>query len=79
MWNLSSLTRDGTYVPCIGRQILNHWITREVLQMSLFFSLLKRTLGTSLVVQWLKIYLAMQGTRNESLVQELRSHMPQGN
>ena len=37
MWNLSSLTRDGTYVPCIGRQILNHWINREVLQMSLFF------------------------------------------
>ena len=22
-----SLTRDRTYVPCIGRQILNHWIT----------------------------------------------------
>ena len=24
------LTRDGTCVPCIGRQIPNHWITREV-------------------------------------------------
>ena len=24
MWDLSSLTRDGTRVPCIGRQILNH-------------------------------------------------------
>ena len=27
---LGSLTRDGTHVPCIGRQILNHWTTREV-------------------------------------------------
>ena len=31
MWDLSSLTRDWTHVPCIGGQILNHWITREVL------------------------------------------------
>ena len=31
MWDLSSLTRDRTRVPCIGRQILNHWTTREVL------------------------------------------------
>ena len=27
----SSRTRDQTLVPCVGRQILNHWITREVL------------------------------------------------
>ena len=25
MRDLSSLTRDWTHVPCIGRQILNHW------------------------------------------------------
>ena len=25
-----SWTRDGTCVPCIGRQILNHWTTMEV-------------------------------------------------
>ena len=31
LWNVeSSWTRDGTCVPCIGRQILNHWTTREV-------------------------------------------------
>ena len=35
--------------------------------------------GTSLVVQWLRIYLVMQGTWVQSLVRELRSHMPQGN
>ena len=27
----SSRTRNWTHVPCIGRQILNHWITREAL------------------------------------------------
>ena len=30
MWDLSSLTRDQTYVPGIRRQILNHQATREV-------------------------------------------------
>ena len=30
MWDLGSLTRDWTHVPCISRQILNPWITREV-------------------------------------------------
>ena len=30
MWDLGSLTRDGTHVPCIARCILNHWTTREV-------------------------------------------------
>ena len=35
---LSSLTRDRTQVPCIGRWILNHWTTREV-PSALFFSL----------------------------------------
>ena len=27
----SPQTRDRTHVPCIGRWILNHWATREVL------------------------------------------------
>ena len=30
MWDLGSLIRDRTHVVCIGRQILNHWSTREV-------------------------------------------------
>ena len=29
-WDLSSLTRDRTHVPCIRRWILHHWNTREV-------------------------------------------------
>ena len=30
MWDLSSPTRNPTPVPCIGMQIVNHWVTREV-------------------------------------------------
>ena len=40
---------------------------------------IKNTDGTSLVVQWLRIHLPIQGTQVRSLVQELRSHMPQYN
>ena len=36
----------------------------------------KQCLRTSLVVQWLRILLPMQGTWVRSLVGELRSHMP---
>ena len=32
----SSQTRDRTLVPCIVRQILNHWTTREALILCLF-------------------------------------------
>ena len=31
--------------------------------------------GTSLVVQWLRVHLPMQGTQVPSLIGELRSHM----
>ena len=31
MWDLTSPTRDQTHVLYFGRQILNHWTTREVL------------------------------------------------
>ena len=27
--DLSSLTRDKTCIPCIARQTLNHWTTKE--------------------------------------------------
>ena len=30
MCDLSSLTKDGAHMPCIGRRSLNHWTTREV-------------------------------------------------
>ena len=32
LWHVrSSWTRDWTHVPCIGRWMVNHWTTREVL------------------------------------------------
>ena len=34
----SSCTRDGTHVPCIERQILNHWTTRQAPLHSFFFN-----------------------------------------
>ena len=36
MWDLSSLTRDGTSIPCIGRQSLNLYTTREVPQPTFY-------------------------------------------
>ena len=39
---------------------------------------LVKTTGSSLMVQWLRLRLPMQGVRVRSLVGELRSHMPHG-
>ena len=36
----SSLTRDGTWILCFGRQIFNHWTTREVLVRTDFQSVI---------------------------------------
>ena len=44
-----SWTRDRTLVPCLGRQILNHWTTREVPVWSYFF---KDECGLSRRRQW---------------------------
>ena len=35
----SSQARDRTCVPCLGGQILNHWITREVLSVLRYLSI----------------------------------------
>ena len=35
-------------------------------------------LGTSLAVQWLKLHPPMQGVWVQSLVEEVRSHVPHG-
>lgn len=41
MWVLSPLTKDPTtFMPCIGRQILNYWATREVPAIGLLIRLL---------------------------------------
>ena len=33
---LSYLSKDQTHISCIGRQILNHWVSREVSSFMLF-------------------------------------------
>ena len=43
------------------------------------FPSIQITAGTYLVVQWLRICLAMQGIGVGSLVGKLRPHMPQSN
>ena len=43
----SSQIRDRTCVPCIGRWILSHWITKEVPHYILLSSLLKFVQGPS--------------------------------
>ena len=36
MWDLRSLTRDQTSVPCITRWILNQWTTRKIPPLPIF-------------------------------------------
>ena len=36
MWELIFLTRDRTHAPCIGRQSVNHWATKEVPDENIF-------------------------------------------
>ena len=59
--NFSSPTRDWTRVPCIRRQILNHWTTREVpviLSFLAFFSTF--SLPTPNLTKSLKEFLGLE-------------------
>ena len=55
MWDLSSPTRDGTHVPCIGRRILSHWTTREV-SSAVFFLFILQVTVVAYVVYSYKIF-----------------------
>ena len=46
LWNVSSPTRDSTCTPWIGRQSLNHWITREA--PNLTFKIMRNLLEANL-------------------------------
>ena len=54
MWDLSTLTRDRTDIPHIGRWILNQWTTREVPTSSVY-------LGTAAAAaaKWLQSCLTL--------------------
>ena len=47
-------------------------------QIKVYLSSAIKKNGTSLVVQWLRVWLAMQGTWVQSPVREPGSHMQQG-
>ena len=40
-WDLSSLTRDWSCIPCVGRRNLNHWTDNKV-PVALFFKFANR-------------------------------------
>ena len=52
---------------------------RNAFEVHQWLALEAWVLGISLVTQWLRICLAMQGTWVQSLVRELRSHMLRSN
>ena len=52
MWDLSSLTRDRTYIPCIVRWILYHLTTREVPRLD-FFNVLPSCFLSPFFCLWL--------------------------
>ena len=56
-----------------------HGVFHPLSLYSILLNLSQANAGTSVVFQWLRIRLPMQGTWVQSLVRELRSHMPQGN
>ena len=49
----SSRIRDKNHVPCVGRQILNHWTSKEaqISPLKLFFSKILSNLKNQLVLK----------------------------
>ena len=54
MWDLSSLSRDQTHTPCIGRWSLHHWTAREVPYYRVFKK--KKKLPTSAIDRGKKLW-----------------------
>ena len=54
------------------------WASRQHADLSVIMCK-NISLGTSLVVQWLRISLAVKRTQVQSLARELRSHVQQDN
>ena len=69
----------GHLVPTEGGEDWQQgWFLGPVTQAALQASAFKERPRASLVVQWLRICLAIQGTRVQSLIGELSSYMPRG-
>ena len=52
------------------------YVTLQKYSLYIIKELNKRELETSLPVQWLRFHLPMQGVQAQSLVEELRPHIP---
>ena len=58
MWNPSCLTRNQSHILCIGRQIHNHWTSREVLSLpgfpflTIIITLTHTALSRSVNMSW---------------------------
>ena len=82
----SSWPKDWTQLSCLASKFFTIWVTREALATSEVcvnthpankdVQIRCNELGTSLVVQWLRPRLPIQGVEIWSLVRELRSHLP---
>ena len=78
MWDLSSPTRDQTPVCCIGRQILNHWTTREVLSSSNFLNWSPKVLSVFQIKNLnVRLLLKNWNIRHHWACVLRRSHQPQ--
>ena len=68
--------RTSTYLHRQNNPVLSHkWVHVGESHKSSFEIV---TTGLPLVFQWLRLFLAMQGVLVQSLVGDLRSHMPHG-
>ena len=83
-WEIPRTEEPGR-LQSMGLQRVRHdWGTNSCIGSSWFSSVLSflpqdKLLGTSLVVEWLRIHLAVQRMQVWSLVGKLRSHMPRSN
>ena len=71
MWDLNSPTRDWTRVPCIARQILNHWTTKEVpgYESLKTLSTSSKFILHSFIYSFIKHYCARRS--NQSILKEI--------
>ena len=60
LWDLSALTRDWTHTPCVERQSINHWTTREVPKIQFFIHSLFLLLEPLLCVGWHILYYPVE-------------------
>ena len=67
MWDLSYPTMDPTYIPCIARQIFNHWTTRKSLN---YLQIKSDYVNENNKVLWGKISPILDRMATESLSEE---------